>query len=148
MGFPEAVRTALFEKFATFSGRAPRSEYWWFQLFFILVSFVSAMLAVLLAGGLASFENGGEPPMMIFLLPGLVALVMLLPLISVSVRRLHDRGRSGWWFLAYCVLSGVPILGFIVSIGWLVFCCMRGTQGANKFGPDPLSPETDAEVFA
>lgn len=116
MTFPQAV-LSVYRNYATFSGRAPRSEYWWFYLFFMLAS---AALSTLDA---AIGTNG--------LLTGLFLIASLLPVIAVAVRRLHDVDRSGWWY--FIVL--VPLVGVIVQFVW---ACTRGTTGTNRFGADPL----------
>lgn len=79
---------------------------------------------------------------------GLLALASILPAITVQVRRFHDRNISGWWYLALFILGFVPYLGLISGIAILVISVLRGTEGPNKFGPDPLRPEARAEVFA
>jgi len=117
MDFGQAIKTCL-NKYATFSGRAQRSEYWYFFLFMMIVNIVASVLDS------AIFED-----LPIFAL--LATLALLVPSISVSVRRLHDTDRSGWWLL----LGFIPVVGVIVLI---VFFCHRGTAGSNQFGPDPL----------
>lgn len=120
MGFQDALRS-VFAKYATISGRAARSEYWWWILFVFLCN------AVLGTVDRALF--GAETQV----LAGLFSLAVLLPSICVAGRRLHDRDRSAWWLL----------LWFIPFVGWLVllyFYVMPGTPGPNRFGPDPLGP--------
>ena len=118
MEFGEAVRTVLTEKYADFRGRAPRSEYWWFVLFYMLV-----YLAVALVGVVSDTLAG--------IVQFVVWLGLLVPSIAVAVRRLHDTDRSGWWLL----IALIPVIGTIVLI---VFTVQRGTPGDNRFGPDPL----------
>ena len=79
---------------------------------------------------------------------GLLMLAAFLPAIAVQVRRFHDRNISGWWYLALFIGSFIPYLGVIPGIAILVISVLRGTEGPNKFGPDPLRPEVRAEVFA
>lgn len=119
MDFMSAVRSCL-NNYVTFSGRAPRSEYWWFFLFNIAGSVVANIVDIALMGTL------GFP---IFSIAWTLGLI--LPAIAVSVRRMHDLDKSGWWIF----ISLVPILGFILIIYWFV---SRGTEGANRFGADPL----------
>jgi uncharacterized membrane protein YhaH (DUF805 family) len=114
MGFAEAVKSAL-SGYAKFSGRARRSEYWWFALFLLL--------AVGVAAGLDA-AVGTET-----LIMGLVFLALLLPTIAVSVRRLHDTGRSGWFYL----LNWVPIVGPILLLVWFV----SDSHPDNQYGPSP-----------
>jgi uncharacterized membrane protein YhaH (DUF805 family) len=118
MGFQDAVRS-VFGKYLTISGRAPRSEYWWWALFVFLSSAVLGMFDRALFGAETQ------------VLAGLFSLAVLLPSICVAGRRLHDRDMSAWWLL----------LWFIPFVGWLVllyFYVMPGTPGPNRFGPDPL----------
>ena len=146
MGFQEAIRTCIKEKYATFSGRASRSEYWWFVLFVSLV-------AIALGGiGLATmnFETG-EPStvsIIFFALVGVFYLAMLLPMIGVGVRRFHDRDLSGWWYLGAMIGGAIPYVGFVVSIAALVVTLLKGTDGDNRFGPDPLKIQNRADIFA
>lgn len=125
----DAVKT-VFGKYAVFSGRARRSEYWWWVLFVAIVSIATQIIdgAVLApALGLQAFqEDAGRPLTMIF------SLGILLPGLGVSVRRMHDIDRSGWWLL----IAFVPVLGILLVIYWFV---QIGTTGANRFGTDPLS---------
>lgn len=113
MTFQDAV-TSVFRNYATFSGRAARSEYWWFALFSFLASAVLSLL-----------DGSGT-------LPAIWSLLVLLPTLAVGARRLHDTDRSGWWLL----IGLIPLLGWIVLIWFFV---TRGTEGPNRFGADPLS---------
>jgi uncharacterized membrane protein YhaH (DUF805 family) len=123
MGFQEAIRS-VFSKYVTISGRASRSEYWWWFLFVVLAQLVLGALDAMLFGG------GPESP---GLLGGLFGLAILLPSICVAGRRLHDRDMSAWWLL----LGLIPVIGFLVL---LYFYVTKGTDGPNRFGPDPLRP--------
>jgi len=127
----DAVKT-VFGKYAVFSGRASRSEYWWWVLFVAIVSMVTQIVdgAVLApAMGFQAFQEGaGQPLSMIF------SLGVLLPGLGVSVRRMHDIDRSGWWLL----IAFVPLVGILLLIYWFV---QTGTTGTNRFGADPLSNE-------
>ncbi|MDE1993384.1 MAG: DUF805 domain-containing protein [Rhizobiaceae bacterium] len=105
-------------KYATFSGRATRSQFWIFTLIFFIAICIAAVLDV----SLGTTVSGGG------IISTIVSLVHLLPAISVYVRRLHDTDRSGWWYW----FNLVPIVGPIVM---LVFLCTRSTAGANRFGP-------------
>jgi uncharacterized membrane protein YhaH (DUF805 family) len=123
MGFQEAIRS-VFSKYVTISGRAARSEYWWWILFLILAGIVLGILDGLFFG---FGENSTQ------LLAPLFSLATLLPTICVAGRRLHDRDMSAWWLL----LGLIPILGALVL---LFFYVQKGTDGPNRFGPDPLRP--------
>ena len=105
------------QNYVTFSGRARRKEFWMFYLFYMIFAFVFGFVE-----GLAGMETP--------VLSGIYGLAMLLPAISVLVRRLHDIDKSGWWFW----IALVPFVGGIVL---LVFECIEGTRGPNRFGPDP-----------
>lgn len=149
MGFKEAVNTCLMEKFVTFSGRASRSEYWWFVLFFLLVLLAMTALFFLL-GGVRAIDTGRFTAInyiigAIFIV---VTLALYIPMISVYVRRFHDRDLSGWWVLAVIVLSNIPYLGVLISLGAFVISVLKGTDGDNRFGEDPLNPTSDADVFS
>ncbi|EJT06627.1 DUF805 domain-containing protein [Rhizobium sp. CCGE 510] len=148
MGFTKAVRTVFKEKYATFSGRASRSEYWWSYLLYMLglIAFVIAISGTLVA----ALSDIASLSLMIALpvIGGLLVLAALLPAIAVQVRRFHDRNISGWWYLALFIGSLVPYVGIIAGIAILVISVLKGTEGPNKFGPDPLRPEARAEVFA
>ena len=126
MNMIEAVK-AVFANYATFSGRARRSEYWWFFLFNLIVS---ALLALLfgnghgMGGGMGM--GGGS------MLNSLWSLAVLLPSLAVGARRLHDIDRAGWWLL----IGFIPLIGWLILIYWFA---TKGTLGANRFGPDPLA---------
>ncbi len=152
MGFSEAVRTCLKLKYATFEGRASRSEYWWFLLFVMVVALVIGGLAWLTIGpdGMMAMQNGGSIPavtLVLFGILGVFYLAVLLPAIAVGVRRFHDRNLSGWYYLGAIVLGMVPFVGFLASIAAFVITVLKGTEGPNKFGRDPLGPEHSADVF-
>jgi len=114
MGFGEAINTC-FAKYATFSGRAARPEYWYWVLFTLL-----AALAFIVIEMRVSAE-GGE------ILSWIFNIATFVPSIAVAARRLHDTDRSGWWQL----LAFVPIIGWILLLVWM---CQRGTSGGNRFG--------------
>jgi uncharacterized membrane protein YhaH (DUF805 family) len=125
MGFGPAVSTC-FQKYATFSGRARRSEFWWWQLFAILVGSIATIIDNVAGLHVTSASNGQQ----VGWIGLVVALLLALPSIAVLFRRLHDTGRSGWWWL----LSWVCCIGTILL--W-VFCLSDGTQGPNQYGPSP-----------
>ena len=121
MSFVEAVRTCLFRKYFDFRGRASRAEYWWFLLFGGLVA-VPANLA------------GSD------LIPYLVTGILLLPRLAVTVRRLHDTDRSGWWALLSLVGWIPGTRWWVIAIPTLVlvwFMVQKGDAGENRHGPNP-----------
>ena len=109
-------------KYATFEGRARRKEYWFFILFNVLAVVVLGIIDVVL--GTSSKEAG------LGLLSGIYLLAVLLPALAVTVRRLHDTDRSGWWIL----IEFIPLIGGLVL---LVFTLLDSTPGSNRFGPSP-----------
>ncbi|MGO6681312.1 DUF805 domain-containing protein [Rhizobium leguminosarum] len=147
MGFTEAVRTVLKQKYATFSGRASRSEYWWFVLFYVLALFALIIPSFILA---FATSGGGAPSPVHYtvVIWMLFTLAIFLPLTSLQVRRFHDRNISGWWYLALFILSFIPYGILVTAPVTIVVSMLPGTEGPNKFGVDPLRPERSAEVFA
>ena len=131
MTFMESVRTCLKENYCNFEGRAPRSEYWWFALFAVLLGIVTSIIDGILGTVTA---NG------IGLISSIASLALIIPSIAVAVRRLHDTDRSGWFYL----LNFIPIIGWIVLI---IFFVQQGTNGRNRFGDDPLRPASRGSVF-
>jgi uncharacterized membrane protein YhaH (DUF805 family) len=113
MNFADAVKSVLTQNYANFQGRAGRSEFWWFVLFNLIASMVAGVI-----------DNAiiGFP-----LLQLVYMLAVLIPGIAVSVRRLHDKDKSGWWVL----IALVPIVGAILLIYWYA---TPGTEGENQYG--------------
>jgi len=121
MNFMEAVRSG-FNNYVGFSGRAARSEYWFWTLFAVIVTLIAEFIDSV-AGTAGVTSSVG--------IVGLVtSLALLLPGLAVSVRRLHDLDRTGWWLLILLTGIGVILL--------LIWCCLKGTTGPNRFGADPL----------
>jgi uncharacterized membrane protein YhaH (DUF805 family) len=119
--------TLPLKRYAEFTGRSRRKEYW----MFVLLSIGIYILASILDGiaGLNGMIAGTYGP-----ITALVAFGLLVPTLAVSIRRLHDSDRSGWWLL----LGLVPMVGEIIV---LVFMVLGGTRGANRFGADPKAGE-------
>jgi uncharacterized membrane protein YhaH (DUF805 family) len=116
-------------KYFSFSGRARRREYWWFEVFWVLVVSVLALVDQWVLGIHWDTEYGSIGP-----LASLAILFFFLPNLAVSVRRLHDRDRSGWWLL----INIIPFFGFLFLFYQYV---SDGTQRDNRFGPDPKAGE-------
>jgi uncharacterized membrane protein YhaH (DUF805 family) len=112
----------VLKKYAVFSGRARRKEYWYFCLFNVIISIVLAIIDVIFG----TFSRAAG----IGLLGGIYALAVLIPGLAVSVRRLHDRNRSGWWLF----IALVPLIGAIVLV---VFMVQDSQEGDNQYGPNP-----------
>lgn len=153
------------KKYAEFSGRAPRAEYWWYTLA------VTAAIAM----GKAMEVILGIKPLLRFYGPisGAVLLITILASVAVQARRLHDLNRSGWWLLciyipeaATIIAAGKPgeeasagatsllvvgamsLVMMIASLVMLIFFVQRGTEGPNRYVPDPYGPDALEEVFA
>lgn len=121
---------AAYRRYADFEGRSRRSEFWLFHLFQILAFIVLAVLGVIFGALIGGDSDLGVAINGMF---GLLILLLLLgsiiPNLAVAVRRLHDSDKSGWFLL----LAFVPLGGFVL----LVFYCLDGTPGTNRYGPDP-----------
>ena len=159
MNFGEPIRTCL-SKYATFSGRASRSEYWYFSLFGSIVALASPLIYSVTARNTVGFA-----------INVIINLVLLLPYLAVSVRRLHDIDRTGWWVLLLWIpfipallifttvepaaqadvsVTGPWLVAVAIAFVLMVWClvilfvlmvwsCRRGTIGPNRYGPDPLA---------
>jgi uncharacterized membrane protein YhaH (DUF805 family) len=115
------------KKYADFSGRARRREYWFFVLFNIIISVVLSVCDAVMGTYNAAVGIG--------ILTGIYTLAVLIPGIAVSVRRLHDTGRSGWWLLIVLV----PLVGALVL---LIFMLIDSQPGQNAYGPSPKEGES------
>lgn len=130
VNFPTAVKICL-SKYVSLRGRAARSEFWYFQLFVCLV--FAAFIALLLVAP--------ETARAVGIASCLTYVALLLPGLAVSVRRLQDRNRSKWHFLWICV----PFFGGLVVFIWF---CMPGSEGDNRFGPDPRAADAGRQANA
>jgi len=165
MTFGDAVKYG-FKKYFDFSGRASRSELWWWTLFSFVLGFGCAMVDIAIGWGRNSLEGNGP-------LATLSVVGTLFPSLAVSVRRLHDTDRSGWWlwgiflgwifFLLVAVLAisgeksesdvravfvGVVALGlFGVSVALIVFYCLPGSPGSNRYGPPVVIHQELSQQF-
>jgi len=140
-------------RYAEFSGRSRRKEYWMFAL---LMMIVYSVLGLMIFSAIWPSVTAGTPvpwgelPMVGWIslgAIGLFTLAIIIPGIAVTVRRLHDRDMSGWWYLGVAVLGQVPYLGALIQLGFLVLMCLPGTPGPNRFGPDPKGTDS-YEAFA
>lgn len=123
MNYKESVKTVL-SNYLTFTGRASLSEYWWFILFTVIVSFAFGILGALF------ITPDGTTPLWVDIISWLVWLVLFLPSIAVSVRRMHDIGKGGGWIF----INFVPLIGWI---WFIVLAATPGQPGDNRFGPMP-----------
>lgn len=127
MSFTQAIRSG-FANYVNFSGRAVASEFWWWQLFVLLVAFAGGAID-------GAFNLNAD------ILADLWALATLLPGLAVSVRRLHDSDRSGWWLFALMI----PFVGLVLLVVWFI---QDGTAGDNRFGPDPRRRDFGSQALA
>lgn len=118
MTFSEAIKTSLVNKYATFSGRATRSEYWYVVLFGYLLALLIVFLGMII-----------DSPELIIGLSTVLSLILLVPGLALCIRRLHDTGRSGWWYL----LVLIPYIG---AFALLIIFCLKSSED-NKYGPKP-----------
>jgi uncharacterized membrane protein YhaH (DUF805 family) len=118
--------TDVIKKYAVFSGRAARPEYWWFVLINLIIA-----IAINLVAGIIFGRSSGQ------VVSDLYSLAVLLPSLGVGIRRLHDTNRTGWWLL----IGIIPIIGWIAL---LVFLAMAGDPGPNNYGPNPQNPDAGA----
>ena len=133
MTVKESVRTVLREKYATFKGRASRSEFGYFSLFINLCTFAIALLLLLLFALASKITNAHSTALYISLTFYFIfSFAMFVPFFAVLIRRIHDLNKSGWYLLTIYI----PIYGFYVI--YILFG-KQGTVGENKFGADPLS---------
>jgi uncharacterized membrane protein YhaH (DUF805 family) len=143
------------KRYADFSGRSRRKEYWLFVLLLIIVNLIANFIDT--ATGMAGWLGPYGP------LAALIGVATLIPSIAVGVRRLHDTNRSGWWMLIgvvpYALMIGLFLSGNLVlagtmslvtivcALGLLVLMLLEGTKGPNNYGPDPKG-SNPAEVFS
>jgi uncharacterized membrane protein YhaH (DUF805 family) len=120
MDFWQAIASG-FKNYVGFSGRACRSEYWYWFLAMIIASIITGIIDY------AAFGDSEYGPV-----NSIFGLATFLPSLAMGIRRLHDIDRTGWWWLI-----AFTIIGLFVLIYW---ACVKGTAGPNRFGPDPLGP--------
>ncbi len=127
------------KRYADFSGRSRRTEYWMFTLGYVIALVI---LAILLGVAGAIGDPNGISGLSVTALAvlGLLVLALFIPSLAVQVRRFHDQDKSGWFVL----LGFIPYIGGLIVI---VFMCLPGTVGDNRFGPDPKNPYGGTDVF-
>ena len=141
VGFGSAIKSG-FKNYFKFTGRASRSEFWLFYLFFVLSFSAAWILTLTVASSLSAniSDSNSAVGAAIFGVLALIFLAMVFPVFSLMFRRLHDSDKSAWFVLLYLIPFGGIVL--------FIFYCLPGTKGPNKHGPDPLaSPGTVATVF-
>lgn len=125
----------VLKKYVVFSGRASRSEYWYFVLFSTIISIILTIIDVAMGSGSAESTMGGADAEMaanvsMGLLGGIYSLAVFLPSLAVAVRRLHDTDHSGWWMF----IALIPLIGVIVL---LIFMVKDSTPSENEYGSNP-----------
>ena len=123
MSLSQAVSSVLLNKYATFSGRARRSEYWWWYLFITIIGIVASIIDRAAGFTYSDLTVGGG------WIATITGIVFFIPTLAVSIRRLHDTSKSGWWIL----------IGLIPLIGWLILLWFYVTDSDadNQYGPYP-----------
>ncbi len=133
---------SCYRNYFKFSGRASRSEYWFFIMWYLVFMFAPLLVVASIAPSSESLLVGICGLMLIY------ALISIIPLLAVTVRRFHDRNYSAWWVLGWIVASAVcsafaemggifTLLSLAVTIAYVVFVSQPGTKGDNRFGPQP-----------
>ncbi|MEC7708850.1 MAG: DUF805 domain-containing protein [Candidatus Thermoplasmatota archaeon] len=130
MGFMDALTTVFRNKYATFSGRASRSEYWWGYLGYVVVAMVVQIVAIVGAIALSGVSEGLAALMLV--VPIVFGLALFIPTLAVTVRRFHDTGKSGWLVLVLLI----PCIGTIL---WLVWTIEDGQAHDNAYGSVPTN---------
>ena len=125
----------VWRRYSEFNGRSQRAEYWMFAL---LITLAMIALCILGAIGLAINQDYGG---VLFVPFGFYVLATIIPSLSVTVRRFHDTGKSGWMFLLLSVLGIIPLVGLVTSIIQLVITCTDSEVGTNEYGPSPKYPD-------
>jgi uncharacterized membrane protein YhaH (DUF805 family) len=134
------------KRYADFSGRSSRMEYWMFSLLLAIIAFVLVLIFALTAGFKGMLSSDGSDPSAMFsgsivifsILSLIFVAAIIVPSIAVTVRRWHDMDKSGWMMLLFIVLGMIPVVGILASIANIVFMCLPGTSGPNKYGEDPV----------
>ncbi|PPR78067.1 MAG: Inner membrane protein YhaI [Alphaproteobacteria bacterium MarineAlpha2_Bin1] len=123
MNFSQSV-ISVYSNYFVYKSRSPRSEYWWYTLFYLLVSFFLAILDYAFLLILPFFSA-------LSILTNLFVILNIIPGIMLAIRRFHDLNRSGFWVL----INLIPVIGVIIVFIWF---CFKGTEGQNRFGENPL----------
>ena len=129
MQFLEAIQTCIVKKYCDFEGRASRSEFWWFFLGNVIISYAWAFIISMITGAsIMAGMDGHYQFSALQLLSYIPTIALLLPTLGVGARRLHDIGKSGWWQLLYLICcGGLRLLYFFVL----------DSEGDNQYGPKP-----------
>lgn len=156
MNFITAVKTCVVEKYCCFKGRARRSEFWYFYLATMLLSWIisffgmgsvnEALSRLMVDQDVAAYMTAvfTSPAMII---SSCIGLALLLPMLGVSVRRLHDTGKSGWWLLGFYVACVIPLVNFAAIVYFIYLMAKDSESGENEYGPNPKGDDFDNSNF-
>lgn len=158
LSFGEAVRL-FYANYTNPDGRAQRSAFWWVQFYQSLMLIVFGIVIFMAEGGPSFYENLPKllTPEEFPVLWGNLgfsgkaagycilafSLVNFLPGIMLSIRRFHDLDRPGWWVLGFFIASNIPLTSIPASLANIIWFAFQGTDGSNRYGPDPLGPNSD-----
>ncbi|HHV67159.1 DUF805 domain-containing protein [Brucella intermedia] len=139
MKFSESIKNVVLRNFATFAGRASRSEYWWFQLTYYSLVLLYALVFTPFSVFIESAQWGALHGLILSLIAfcTLAMMATIIPLVALQVRRFHDCNLSGWWLVALFMAGNIPYVGYLCLGAVLVISCLKGTDGLNKFGTEP-----------
>lgn len=138
----------LQEKLFSFRGRVTRLDYWLFHLAWF--GAMAVLGVFLIVSGVFVREGNALLPWVVVTIAGLAYLASIWPYLAISIKRCHDRNKSGWWMLLWIGLSLIPYVGVLAGLWCLVeLGFLDGTQGPNRFGPSPkgLGGDLVAEAF-
>ncbi|UZK68651.1 DUF805 domain-containing protein [Sphingomonas sp. S1-29] len=124
-------------RYADFKGRSRRREYWMFVLLVMAVVAAAGLAMIATAG---SFASEREMQTRFTVWAGFALLPLIVPLIAVTVRRLHDLGLSGWWLLAFFVAGAIPMIDTLAALAQIIVMALPGRKADNRFGTDPKAP--------
>ncbi|UXN04115.1 DUF805 domain-containing protein [Bartonella sp. HY406] len=172
MGFVEAIRSAFITKYATFSGRACRSEFWWFRLANLIAYYIATQTSkafILHFTSSSSFTGSQNRIALSIIIAFIIEIILFTPFLAAASRRLHDRNISSIWaspfiitmlipyFLIFLVINRIIynddmyiLLGLNIILQLLLHIpfLFKGTDGLNQYGPNPLSKDVDTDVFS
>jgi len=152
LGFADAIKL-FYVRYADFSGRSSRSEYWWVQLLLWIALFLyyAALIGGIIAAGGLDADYEPSAGLLAFMggvatVYGLFFLGSVIPAIALTVRRFHDCDMSGWHYLGFFIGFLIPVINIVAMIGIIAIFIQDGTPGVNQYGPDPLG-RVSAETF-
>ena len=143
IGFGDAVGR-FYKNYFDFNGRASRAEYWW-PILMQLIVYAALIVAFILSAGNETYDSAGDisaVPMTLLVAAILFALLNVIPGYAVAARRFHDLDQTGWLVLVFVLLNAFIVVSVFAQIIWF---CLKGTEGPNRYGPDPYG--NDADIF-